>query len=278
MKLFKTSKGFLVEDNGILLDPSFDIGWDELINRDNLHSFLKDSLSDLKDGEVRISDFDILKPIGTQEVWAAGVTYYSSRLARMEESKDSGGGDFYSRVYVADRPEIFFKATSSRTVGPGEPFRIRNDSTWDVPEPELTLYVTSGGKIVGYTIGNDVSSRSIEGENPLYLPQAKTFDACACLGPCLYIAKDPLSEETSIKMKITRGSELVFDGQTSLKEMKRKPQELVDYLLRETSFSQGVFLMTGTGIVPSTDFSLKSGDLVEINIDPIGTLSNTVGA
>ena len=278
MKLFKTSNGFLVEDNGILLDPSFDIGWDELINRDNLHSFLKDSLSDLKDRQVRISDFDILKPIGAQEVWAAGVTYYSSRLARMEESKDSGGGDFYSRVYVADRPEIFFKATSSRTVGPNEPFRIRNDSTWDVPEPELTLYVTSGGKIVGYTIGNDVSSRSIEGENPLYLPQAKTFDACACLGPCLYIAEDSLSDETSIKMKITRGSELVFDGQTSLKEMKRKPQELVDYLLRETSFSQGVFLMTGTGIVPSTDFSLKSGDLVEITIDPIGTLSNTVGA
>ena len=154
-------------------------------------------------------------------------------------------------------------------MGPGEPFRIRNDSTWDVPEPELTLYVTSGGKIVGYTIGNDVSSRSIEGENPLYLPQAKTFDACACLGPCLYIAEDPLSDETSIKMKITRGSELVFDGQTSLKEMKRKPQELVDYLLRETSFSQGVFLMTGTGIVPSTDFSLKSGDLVEITIDQL---------
>jgi 2-dehydro-3-deoxy-D-arabinonate dehydratase len=196
----------------------------------------------------------------------------------MEESKDAGGGDFYSRVYGADRPEIFFKATAARTVGPGENFRIRKDSTWDVPEPELTLCVTSSGKIVGYTIGNDVSSRSIEGENPLYLPQAKTFDGCACLGPCIYVTKEPLAEDTSISMKISRGSEVVFEGETTLREMKRKPQELVDYLLRETSFPHGVFLMTGTGIVPSTDFTLRVGDIVDISIDSIGTLTNAVGA
>ena len=278
MKLFKTSKGFLVEENGILLNPMFDIDWDELINRDNLHSFLKDSLSDQKVRQVRISDFEILKPIGISGSLGSRRDLLLEPACKDGRIKRFRGGDFYSRVYVADRPEIFFKATSSRTVGPGEPFRIRNDSTWDVPEPELTLCVTSSGKIVGYTIGNDVSSRSIEGENPLYLPQAKTLDACACLGPCLYVTENPLSEETSIKMEIIRGSELVLDGQTSLKEMKRKPQELVNYLLRETSFPQGVFLMTGTGIVPGTDFSLKLGDLVQITIDPIGTLSNTVGA
>jgi 2-dehydro-3-deoxy-D-arabinonate dehydratase len=138
--------------------------------------------------------------------------------------------------------------------------------------------VTSSGKIVGYTIGNDVSSRSIEGENPLYLPQAKTFDGCACLGPCIYVTKEPLTEDTSISMKISRGSEVVFEGETTLREMKRKPQELVDYLLRETSFPQGVFLMTGTGIVPSTDFTLRVGDIVDISIDSIGTLTNAVGA
>jgi 2-dehydro-3-deoxy-D-arabinonate dehydratase len=138
--------------------------------------------------------------------------------------------------------------------------------------------VTSSGKIVGYTIGNDVSSRSIEGENPLYLPQAKTFDGCACLGPCIYVTKEPLAEDTSISMKISRGSEVVFEGETTLREMKRKPQELVDYLLRETSFPHGVFLMTGTGIVPSTDFTLRVGDIVDISIDSIGTLTNAVGA
>ena len=196
----------------------------------------------------------------------------------MEESKDAGGGDFYSRVYVADRPEIFFKATPARTVGPDSPFRIRKDSTWDVPEPELTLFVSSSGKIVGYTIGNDVSSRSIEGENPLYLPQAKTFDGCACLGPCLYVPKNPLPEDTKIELTINRDAGVVFEGNTSLEEMKRKPEELVEYLFREISFSHGVFLMTGTGIVPGADFSLKNGDLVEISIDHIGTLSNRVGA
>ena len=219
----------------------------------------------------------LLTPIGSQEIWAAGVTYHSSRLARMEESKDAGGGDFYSRVYGADRPEIFFKATPARTVGPGKEFRIRKDSTWDVPEPELTLFVTSSGKIVGYTVGNDVSSRSIEGENPLYLPQANTFDGCACLGPCLYVPEEPLSSKTKIEMTIERSGSEVFSDQTSLEQMKRSPEELVSFLFRETSFPGGVFLMTGTGIVPGTDFTLMAEDKVSIEIESIGTLINFVG-
>jgi 2-dehydro-3-deoxy-D-arabinonate dehydratase len=275
MKIYRINGGFVVEQGSSFYQFKNPSIWDEIINRDDLHDYLDQLISTEAKGG---NDFHPLAPIGSQEVWAAGVTYFSSRLARMEESKDAGGGDFYSRVYGADRPEIFFKATAARTVGPGENFRIRKDSTWDVPEPELTLCVTSSGKIVGYTIGNDVSSRSIEGENPLYLPQAKTFDGCACLGPCIYVTKEPLAEDTSISMKISRGSEVVFEGETTLREMKRKPQELVDYLLRETSFPQGVFLMTGTGIVPSTDFTLRVGDIVDISIDSIGTLTNAVGA
>jgi 2-dehydro-3-deoxy-D-arabinonate dehydratase len=275
MKIYRINGGFVVEQGSSFYQFKNPSMWDEIINRDDLYDYLDQLISTEAKGG---NDFHPLAPIGSQEVWAAGVTYFSSRLARMEESKDAGGGDFYSRVYGADRPEIFFKATAARTVGPGENFRIRKDSTWDVPEPELTLCVTSSGKIVGYTIGNDVSSRSIEGENPLYLPQAKTFDGCACLGPCIYVTKEPLAEDTSISMKISRGSEVVFEGETTLREMKRKPQELVDYLLRETSFPQGVFLMTGTGIVPSTDFTLRVGDIVDISIDSIGTLTNAVGA
>ena len=275
MKIYRIRDGFVIEKDSSSYQVSSSSGWDEIINRDDLYDYLDQLIST---EAKRFSDFHPLAPIGSQEVWAAGVTYFSSRLARMEESRDAGGGDFYSRVYGADRPEIFFKATAARTVGPGENFRIRKDSTWDVPEPELTLCVTSSGKIVGYTIGNDVSSRSIEGENPLYLPQAKTFDGCACLGPCIYVTKEPLAEDTSISMKISRGSEVVFEGETTLREMKRKPQELVDYLLRETSFPHGVFLMTGTGIVPSTNFTLRVGDIVDISIDSIGTLTNAVGA
>ena len=278
MKLYKTVSSPILEYENEFFQLGVQFDWDQLINRDDLYYFLKDCISHASPINLNLEDINPLAPIGNQEVWAAGVTYYSSRLARMEESKDAGGGDFYSRVYVADRPEIFFKATPARTVGPDSPFRIRKDSTWDVPEPELTLFVSSSGKIVGYTIGNDVSSRSIEGENPLYLPQAKTFDGCACLGPCLYVPESPLPEDTKIELRINRYEAVVFEGNTSLKEMKRKPEELVEYLFREISFSHGVFLMTGTGIVPGTDFSLKSGDLVEISIDQIGTLSNLVGA
>jgi len=278
MHLYKTTEGFLIEHNSEsrLLDEVLD--WDQVINNNNLRGFLEEKWETsvkIPNPNLLLTE-NLLPPIGNQEVWAAGVTYYSSRLARMEESQDAGGGDFYSRVYQADRPEIFFKATPSRVVGHNQPFRIRQDSSWDVPEPELTLFATSSGEIVAYTIGNDVSSRSIEGENPLYLPQAKTYDKCACLGPGLYIPKEPLSLESTISIEILRSDQVLFTGQTSLSQMKRSPEELIGFLFRETSFEKGVFLMTGTGIVPDNNFSLQQGDIVSISIDLVGNLVNSV--
>jgi len=277
MKIYRTMDGIILEKDHSFRNLVVTTSWNDLINRDDLHNFLVNEWKNAEPLENGPDPSRLLAPIGSQEIWAAGVTYYSSRLARMEESKDSGGGDFYSRVYVADRPEIFFKATPARTVGPGKDFRIRKDSTWDVPEPELTLFATSNGKIVGYTIGNDVSSRSIEGENPLYLPQAKTFDGCACLGPCLYVPEAPLEKSTQITLTIERNEEVVFSDETQLDQMKRTPEELIGFLFRETSFPGGVFLMTGTGIVPGTDFTLKPKDKVSITIESIGTLINFVG-
>jgi 2-dehydro-3-deoxy-D-arabinonate dehydratase len=278
VKLYKTKRGSVLqfEDSFRFLAGGED--WDTLVNRDDLRDHLAQALAanETTEEAALSASEEVLAPIGSQEVWAAGVTYFSSRLARMEESRDAGGGDFYSRVYDADRPELFMKATPARVVDPGEPFKIRRDSEWDVPEPELTLFASSSGKIVGYTVGNDVSSRSIEGENPLYLPQAKTYDDCACLGPCLYVPETPLSSEAGVKLEIRREEEVVFAGETSLEQMKRTPEELVGYLFRETSFPTGVFLMTGTGIVPGQDFTLQSGDEVSITIDGIGTLTNPV--
>lgn len=277
MKIFRSIDGVVLENDNVFKSINVETSWNDFIDREGLYDFLM-TLWD--NGQVLPNGVEpsrLLAPIGSQEIWAAGVTYHSSRLARMEESRDAGGGDFYSRVYGADRPEIFFKATAARTVGPGKEFRIRNDSTWDVPEPELTLFATSTGKVVGYTIGNDVSSRSIEGENPLYLPQAKTFDRCACLGPCLYVPREPLAKETKIKMSIERAGDEVFSDVTTLEQMKRTPEELISFLFRETSFPGGVFLMTGTGIVPGTDFTLMAEDKVSITIDSIGTLINFVG-
>jgi 2-dehydro-3-deoxy-D-arabinonate dehydratase len=278
MHLYKTINGPVLQREDELRTLGGNPDWDALINRDDLANYLASEWNaSLPTNEsAGLLQAGLLAPIGTQEVWAAGVTYFSSRLARMEESQDAGGGDFYSRVYQAERPEIFLKATPTRVVGPNAPFRIRKDSEWDVPEPELTLFATSSGKIVAYTIGNDVSSRSIEGENPLYLPQAKTFDECACLGPCLYVPAEPLGLETGVELTIVRGAEKVFSDSTSLSQMKRSPEELIDFLFRETSFSSGVFLMTGTGIVPGTDFTLQSGDEVSIAIDSIGVLTNSV--
>ncbi len=278
MHLYKTSSGSVLKRENEFRTIEEHPDWDDLINRDDLAEYLSGkwaSSQPTNDTEALLAH-GLLAPIGSQEVWAAGVTYYSSRLARMEESQDAGGGDFYSRVYQADRPEIFMKTTPARVVGPKAPFRIRQDSDWDVPEPELTLFVTSSGRIVAYTIGNDVSSRSIEGENPLYLPQAKTFDECACLGPCLYVPDEPLAPETGVEMTIVRNGAQVFSDSTSLSQMKRTPEELVGFLFRETSFSSGVFLMTGTGIVPGNDFTLQSGDEVSIAIDSIGVLTNPV--
>jgi 2-dehydro-3-deoxy-D-arabinonate dehydratase len=217
-----------------------------------------------------------LPPIGSQEVWAAGVTYYRSRDARMEESQSAGGGDFYARVYNAARPELFFKANPHRVRGPGQGVRIRKDSKWNVPEPELTLVMNPKGRIIGYTIGNDMSSRDIEGENPLYLPQAKVYEGSAALGPCILLTNDPLPKTTPIALEIRRAGAVAFNGSTTLAQLKREPQELADWLFRENSFPYGAFLMTGTGIVPPSSFTLASGDEIRITIDPIGTLVNTV--
>ena len=268
MKLYQTSEGAFVErEDGVF---RFEDEWDALINRDDLVPYLSEA------GQRASLPARLLAPIGTQEVWAAGVTYFRSRTARMEESKDAGGGTFYDRVYEADRPELFFKATSWRVRGPRAGIRIRRDAKWNVPEPELALVVNARGEIIGYTIGNDVSSRDIEGENPLYLPQAKVYDGSCALGPGIYVTKDALAPGTGIEIRITRGHDVVFQGDTTLAQMRRKPEELVEYLYRETSFPTGCILLTGTGIIPPDEFTLQSGDLVEITIEQIGTLSNVV--
>ncbi len=248
--------------------------WDTLFNSPNLVSHLKELAA--SSDEFSLDGTSILAPIGTQEVWAAGVTYYRSRDARMEESKASGGQDFYAKVYSAERPELFMKASAFRVVGPGAAVRIRQDSKWNVPEPELTLAINSRGEIIGYTIGNDMSSRDIEGENPLYLPQAKVYDGSCAIGPCILIRETDISRETTIDLSIERDGETVFSGHTDLHQLKRTPEELVSYLYRETAFPAGALLMTGTGIIPGTDFSLKSGDRITICIDSIGVLRNVV--
>lgn len=218
-----------------------------------------------------------LAPVGQQEIWAAGVTYLRSRTARMEESKDAGGGSFYDKVYHAPRPELFFKATPPRVAAPGTPVRIRRDSRWNVPEPELTLALNHRGAIFGYTIGNDMSSRDIEGENPLYLPQAKVYDRSAALGPRLLVRDTPLPATTEIALEIRRGGATVFSGRTAISQIKRRFDELAEYLFRDNVFPHGSYLMTGTGVVPPDAFTLQGGDEIRITIEPIGTLINPVG-
>jgi len=274
VKLYRTSSGNYVEENGKTCRVS-ESSWDALIAHSDLHAYLASVIA----SAAPAADFSSAKieaPIGNQEVWAAGVTYYRSRSARMAEAKDAGGGDFYDRVYSAERPELFFKATPNRVAAPGTPVRIRSDAAWSVPEPELTLVINSRGQIIGYTVGNDMSSRDIEGENPLYLPQAKVYDRSCALGPCILVASDKLPATTRIRLEIARGSAIAFSGATTLAELKRDPEVLVSYLFRENSFPAGALLMTGTGIVPPDSFSLAPGDSVRITIDPIGTLENTV--
>lgn len=225
-------------------------------------------------GMISANDVRLLAPIDTQEVWAAGVTYRRSRDARMEESTQK---DVYDQVYDAERPELFFKASAHRVSDPGISLSIRSDSSWNVPEPELALVINRHGEIVGYTVGNDMSSRSIEGENPLYLPQAKIYDGCAALGPVVALASeiaDPL--DLRIEMVIERESEVAFRGDISCQQINRSLNELVGYLFRANGFPDGVVLMTGTGIVPPDTFTLAEGDIVHITIDGIGTLSNPV--
>jgi 2-dehydro-3-deoxy-D-arabinonate dehydratase len=277
MKIFNTTRGIIIEANGdyyLSEQPS----WDIFINRSGLYRLVESEVRSIKrDASLRDLVAENLKaPIGSQEVWASGVTYLRSREARMEESRDSGGRDFYARVYDAERPELFFKATAYRTVGPGDKVKIRKDSKWNVPEPELTLFICSSGTIEGYTIGNDMSSRDIEGENPLYLPQAKSYDGSAAIGPCLYVPGKTIPADTMVSIEIMRNDHAVFSGEISINRMKRKHTELAEYLFREMTFPNGTYLMTGTGIVPPDKFTLDTGDEIRISIDGIGTLINRV--
>lgn len=219
------------------------------------------------------TDLTPLAPIGSQEVWAAGVTYERSREARTAESKHA---DPYTRVYDAERPELFFKATPSRVRGPGEPIAIRADSGWDVPEPELAMVLNSRLETVGFTIGDDVSSRSIEGENPLYLPQAKIYDGCCALGPHVVPAWEFDPSRRRIELEIRRGEAVAFQGETSTDRLNRRLAELPGWLGRANTFPVGVILLTGTGIVPPDEFTLRAGDVVTIRIDGIGELTNPV--
>jgi 2-dehydro-3-deoxy-D-arabinonate dehydratase len=275
MRIYKTAKGAVIRNRDDFYVKEVQ-NWDSFINRKGLYKAL---LNDIV-GIDPVRDTSLidspLAPIGNQEIWASGVTYMRSRDARMEESKKSGGDTFYDKVYDAERPELFFKATASRTVGTGEIVHIRKDSIWDVPEPELTLFISSAGTIEGYSIGNDMSSRSIEGENPLYLPQAKMYDKCAGLGPCIYVPEQPIDPDTEIRLEILREGSQIFEGSIPISNMKRSHTELVEFLFRESNFPNGCFLMTGTGVVPSDDFTLKVDDEIRISIDNIGMLINFV--
>jgi 2-dehydro-3-deoxy-D-arabinonate dehydratase len=274
MRIYKTPNGIAVEtgNNYYLIRDN----WDSFINDDNLLSKISNLLPSLPPGDSSMIS-KLLPPVGSQqELWACGVTYLRSKIGREEESKLSGGADFYGKVYEAVRPECFFKSNPHRIVGHNDLVRIRKDSTWNVPEPELTLLVSASGKIIGYTAGNDMSSRSIEGENPLYLPQAKTYDGCAALGPGVYISEAPFDRNNKIYLQIIRKGQLVFEESIAVSQMKRSLEELVKYVFLECSFPHGCLIMTGTGIVPPSDFTLRSGDELNITIESVGKLTNTV--
>lgn len=242
----------------------------EADNPDEVAEFLTD-----RSKSMLVEDTTFLAPIDEQEVWAAGVTYKRSKAARMEESEIAA--DCYDRVYVSPRPELFFKATPHRVSGPEEPLRIRKDSNWNVPEPELTLVLNSRMQLVGFTIGNDMSSREIEGDNPLYLPQAKVYDGCCGLGPCIALASGiSKPDNLYIKMLVRRKNSVVFTGETNSSQMARTFDNLIGWLKRSNSFPKGAFLLTGTGVVPDNDFTLEAGDTVEIAIEGIGKLSNPI--
>lgn len=252
------------------------LNFDELFRNDDPESWLEDKTAHAEAvQEPDFSNATLLPPIGNQEIWASGVTYFRSREARMEEAESAGGDVFYDKVYDAERPELFMKATAARARGCGTTVGIRSDSTWDVPEPELTLAINAAGNIFGYTIGNDMSSRSIEGENPLYLPQAKVYTGSCAIGPALVIGP-PLPASTTIRVEIHREGEQMFSGDTDLSQIKRGLDELADFLFRCNEFPDGALLMTGTGVVPGSDFTLAAGDLVRISIDQLGVLENTV--
>ena len=277
MKLFKTSEGNIVFYNGHSYSLR-ETDWDTLLNNEQLYTdLLKQCTADnrLPFSEEELNN-SAYPPIKSQEVWAAGVTYFRSKTARMEESKESGGSTFYDKVYDAERPELFFKSTAERVRGPFQSVRIRQDSTWSVPEPELTIVLTRSQKLIGYTIGNDMSARDIEGENPLYLPQAKSYTGASALGPCILVTEKPLDPSTTIAIQIIRANQVVFEGSTEVAEIKRPFSELIHFLFKEMDFPNGCFLMTGTGIVPDDSFTLQQKDQIKITIEGIGTLQNEV--
>jgi 2-dehydro-3-deoxy-D-arabinonate dehydratase len=252
-----------------------DFSFDELFRQSEPAEWLRSLLGTLERGSERSEpESPLLPPLESQEIWAAGVTYRRSREARMEESEKEAS--IYDRVYRAERPELFFKATPYRVVGHGGDVAIRSDSEWNVPEAELALAISSEGRVFGYSIGNDMSSRSIEGENPLYLPQAKIYDGSCALGPSLLVTDEPLPSSTEIGIRVARRGAIAFEGKTRLSEMKRRPSELAGFLFRDTSFPSGCYLLTGTGIVPENDFTLAPGDEISITIEPVGTLFNRV--
>jgi 2-dehydro-3-deoxy-D-arabinonate dehydratase len=268
MKIYRTSAAIAVQSGRRWYAPR-DFSFDRLFREREPLRWLADRLAEGGQSQIPAN---LSPPLESQEVWAAGVTYLRSREARREESEL----DVYDRVYDAARPELFFKATAHRVIGHRGAVRIRADSNWNVPEAELALAVNCHGEIFGYSIGNDMSSRSIEGENPLYLPQAKIYDGSCALGPCLLLADGPLPLSTAISLRISRAQVEVFSGSTRLSQMRRAPEELVEYLYRESSFPNGCYLLTGTGIVPDRGFTLAPGDVIEISIEPIGTLTNRV--
>jgi 2-dehydro-3-deoxy-D-arabinonate dehydratase len=272
--LYRTAEELFVahDDHAYRLEES---SLDALLAHDDLHRHLSAAIEKTAPAD-QLLKAALQAPIEHQEVWASGVTYYRSRSARIEESKDAGGGDFYDRVYSAERPELFFKAVAHKVAGPDSHVKIRRDATWSVPEPELTLVINPRGQIIGYTVGNDMSSRDIEGVNPLYLPQAKVYDRSCALGPGILIQKEPMSTSTQIRLDILRVNQTEFSATTTLAELKRDPKVLVEYLFRDHSFPYGCFLLTGTGIVPPDSFTLQSNDQIHITIDGIGTLRNTV--
>jgi 2-dehydro-3-deoxy-D-arabinonate dehydratase len=272
--LYRTLDGIFVEHDTKFYRVEV-ASLDLLVACDDLHGLLSSIVGNGTPTE-QIDLNNLQAPIGNQEVWASGVTYYRSRSARIEESRSAGGGDFYDRVYSAERPELFFKAVAHKVAGPNAKVRIRRDAKWSVPEPELTLLVNPRAQIIGYTIGNDMSSRDIEGQNPLYLPQAKVYDQSCSLGPGLLIQKEALPSSSRILLDILRRGKVEFSASVDLAELKRSPETLVEYLFRDHSFPYGCFLLTGTGIVPPDSFTLESGDEIRISIDAIGTLVNTV--
>jgi 2-dehydro-3-deoxy-D-arabinonate dehydratase len=275
IRLFATDRGILLEQGGVYRAPIQSFSLDHVFTAEDPATLVAAAF-DRATPVAAPDEVQLRAPIQSQEVWASGVTYLRSMTARMEEAREAGGGNFYDKVYNAERPELFFKATPSRVVGPGGKVRIRSDSKWNVPEPELTLAINAAGRIFGYSIGNDMSSRDIEGENPLYLPQAKTYAGSAALGPCLVVTDELPGRGVAIRLAIRRAGQAVFTGETDVGQIKRSLPSLAGYLFRDNIFPAGAWLMTGTGIVPPDSFTLAQGDEIRITIEPVGTLRNIV--